>query len=64
MRVGVVPRAAECFQLREEIAQLAVALASSSAAVLCPVISGAGGVGKTRLAAHFARSRSTVDLLV
>jgi NB-ARC domain len=64
VRVGVVPRAAECFQEREEVALLDAALAGSSTAVLCQVISGAGGVGKTQLAAHFARARAGVDLLV
>ncbi|GGM94318.1 tetratricopeptide repeat protein [Streptomyces fuscichromogenes] len=60
---GVVPRQAECFQHRGAVEELARALAGGGTAVLCQVLSGTGGVGKTQLAAHHAR-RSWADRAV
>jgi len=53
-RVGVVPRRADCFQHRAPVDQLAAAVGAGGAAVLCQVLAGMGGVGKTQLAADYA----------
>ncbi|MBO2448936.1 tetratricopeptide repeat protein [Actinomadura barringtoniae] len=60
--VGVMPLAAESFQEREAAARLEQSLAGSGTAVLTGggvlgsgVLSGMGGVGKTQLAAAYAR---------
>lgn len=60
-QVGTMPPQAVCFQDRAEVARLAAALAGGGAAVVTPtaqvgVVVGLGGVGKTQLAAHYARS--------
>ena len=65
--VGVIPPEAECFQPRAALSELAATLQAAGTAVLCEVLAGAGGVGKTQLAAHYARgcwSRGEVDALV
>ncbi|WP_217501897.1 NB-ARC domain-containing protein, partial [Streptomyces lunaelactis] len=65
--VGVVPRQADCFQHRDAVDALERAVAGGGTAVLCQVLSGTGGVGKTQLAAHHARTAwqaGAVDLLV
>ncbi|MGW3692308.1 tetratricopeptide repeat protein [Streptomyces sp. NPDC005149] len=54
-KVGVIPRQAEVFQERAEAEQLRTALANGATAVLCRVLHGTGGVGKTQLAADYAR---------
>ncbi|MGW2206957.1 tetratricopeptide repeat protein [Streptomyces sp. NPDC001774] len=62
-QVGVLPREALVFQGRNESDQLRAALTSSGTAVL----RGTGGVGKTQLAAHYARQAWTgneLDVLV
>ncbi|MFI0718603.1 tetratricopeptide repeat protein [Streptomyces sp. NPDC021224] len=53
--VGVVPPRAGAFQDRAERARLRAALAGGGTAVLCQVLTGMGGVGKTQLAADLAR---------
>ena len=66
-QVGVVPRQAECFQHRSAVDGLDEAVAGGGTAVLCQVLAGLGGVGKTQLAAHYARNAwrsGTVDLLI
>ncbi|WP_306329037.1 NB-ARC domain-containing protein [Streptomyces venezuelae] len=66
-QVGVVPAQAECFQHRSEVDSLEAAVIGGGTAVLCQVLSGTGGVGKTQLAAHYARRQQAsggVDLLV
>ncbi|MFF0289186.1 tetratricopeptide repeat protein, partial [Streptomyces sp. NPDC005262] len=67
-QVGVLPRQADCFlKDRAAVAQLQQALAQGGTVVLCQVLAGMGGVGKTQLAAHHARqvwARGDVDLLV
>ena len=65
-RVGVVPGQAESFQRRGVAAALDEAVADGGSAVLCQVLAGTGGVGKTQLAAAYARAAwraGTVDLL-
>ncbi|HUN36718.1 MAG TPA: tetratricopeptide repeat protein, partial [Trebonia sp.] len=66
-QVGVLPPQADCFQERGQVEELDAVSAGTSTAVVCQVLSGAGGVGKTQLAAHYARRRwaaGTLDLLV
>ncbi|PRY01004.1 tetratricopeptide repeat protein [Allonocardiopsis opalescens] len=65
--VGVVPNPAECFQHRLQADQIDAAVAGGRTAVLCQVLWGMGGVGKTQLAAHYAREArrsGEVELLV
>ena len=63
-RGGMMPRAAECFQDRDLIRTLEAALVGGPTAVLTQVLSGSGGVGKSQLAAHYARSREDADVVV
>ena len=65
-RIGVMPGQAESFQRRGVAAVLDEAVADGGSAVLCQVLAGTGGVGKTQLAAAYARAAwqaGTVDLL-
>ncbi|MEU3743256.1 tetratricopeptide repeat protein [Streptomyces sp. NPDC032198] len=65
--VGRIPRQADCFQNRGAVGSLGAAVAEGGTAVLCQVLAGTGGVGKTQLAAHHARTAwqaGRVDLLV
>ena len=65
-RIGVVPGQAESFQQRGVAAVLDEAVADGGSAVLCQVLAGTGGVGKTQLAAAYARAAwraATLDLL-
>ena len=71
--IGVLPPEAGCFQVRETSAAIASGFAQRTAEVegapslSCQVLSGLGGVGKSQLAAHYARSRwsaGAVDLLM
>ena len=54
--VGEIPREPPAFVKRETLAQLADAATSGQAAVAC-VVTGLRGVGKTQLAAAYARDR-------
>ncbi|MER6314419.1 tetratricopeptide repeat protein [Streptomyces sp. NPDC001581] len=66
-QIGVLPRQADCFQDRSAVAQLEQAVVGGGTAVLCQVLAGMGGVGKTQLAAHHARTRwqsGNLDLLL
>lgn len=65
--VGVVPPRAGAFQDRAERARLREAVSGGGTAVLCQVLSGMGGVGKTQLAADLADEvlrAQDVELLV
>jgi hypothetical protein len=67
VRVGVVPRSADWFQHRDVIDTLDTALTGPGTAVVCQVLTGMGGVGKTQLAArraHQAWRAGEIDLLV
>ncbi|MGW0960773.1 tetratricopeptide repeat protein [Streptomyces gelaticus] len=66
-QVGNIPPRAQSFQHRAEVEQLRAAVADGGTAVLCQVLTGTGGVGKTQLAADYARAAwesGGVDLLV
>ncbi|MEV0444816.1 tetratricopeptide repeat protein, partial [Streptomyces spectabilis] len=69
-QVGVIPQRAGCFQDRAEAARLAATLARGRTTVVGSagtVLTGMGGVGKTQLAANYARSAwksRDVDVLV
>ena len=65
-RVGVVPGQAESFQRRGVATVLDKTVADGRAVVPCQVLTGTGGVGKTQLAAAYARATwqgGSVDLL-
>jgi hypothetical protein len=67
LRIGVVPSEADCFQHRKAVEDLDTAMTHGGTAVICQVLSGMGGLGKTQLAAHYARrkwSAHELDLLV
>ncbi|MFD6887432.1 hypothetical protein [Streptomyces sp. NPDC059957] len=66
-QVGVLPVRAGCFQGRAAVSALREAVAGGGTAVVCQVLAGMGGIGKTQLAADRARhawSNDEVDLLV
>lgn len=66
-QVGVIPRRAGSFQDRAEVHRLRSAVEGGGTAVLCQVLAGMGGVGKTQLAADHARhawADGQVELLV
>jgi Tetratricopeptide repeat len=66
-QVGVVPPRARSFQHRNLVGQVRDAVAGGGTAVLSQVLSGAGGVGKSQLAADYARTAlqsGAIDLLV
>ncbi|MFF4042747.1 FxSxx-COOH system tetratricopeptide repeat protein [Streptomyces sp. NPDC001816] len=73
-QVGVIPPRAGCFQTRAEVVRLREALTGGRAAVLVgqdtvrgQVLAGMGGVGKTQLAADYARTAwrtGELDVLV
>jgi integrase len=67
VRVGVVPPQADCYQHRAVTEGLSAVTTGGGTAVLCQVMSGLGGVGKTQLAAARARQlweAGELDLLV
>ncbi|MFE5375679.1 hypothetical protein [Streptomyces mirabilis] len=55
-QVGVLPPRALSFQHRAEADQLRAAVDSGGTAVLTQVLTGTGGIGKTQLAADYART--------
>jgi tetratricopeptide (TPR) repeat protein len=66
-QVGSVPLLADCYQPREREAARLDKAPNTDTVVLTEVLSGLGGVGKTQLAASYARclwERGDVDLLV
>ncbi|GHI04255.1 FxSxx-COOH system tetratricopeptide repeat protein [Streptomyces cellostaticus] len=71
-QVGTIPPQAGCFQDRAEAARLTTALAAEGTAVVtetapADVVVGLGGVGKTQLVAHYARTAwqaGNLDVLV
>jgi hypothetical protein len=66
-QVGVLPAEADAFQHRGAVDALEAAVAQGGTAVLGQVLAGTGGVGKTQLAAHYARRAwraGAVELLV
>ncbi|MFS7873534.1 tetratricopeptide repeat protein [Streptomyces asiaticus] len=66
-QAGVLPPRALSFQHRSEADQLRAAVDSGGTAVLTQVLTGTGGVGKTQLAADYARTAwdsGEVDVLV
>ncbi|MFE7111156.1 tetratricopeptide repeat protein [Streptomyces sp. NPDC057600] len=66
-QVGVLPPRAQSFQHRTEADQLRAAVDGGGTAVLAQVLTGTGGVGKTQLAADYARTAwdgGEVDVLV
>lgn len=67
VQVGVIPPPAGAFQDRGDRVRLRQAVDGGGTAVLCQVLLGMGGVGKTQLAGDYARTAladGTVDLLV
>ncbi|WP_241094340.1 FxSxx-COOH system tetratricopeptide repeat protein [Actinacidiphila bryophytorum] len=66
--VGLIPPRAGAFQDRAERSRLRAAAAGAGTVVLCQVLTGMGGVGKTQLAADYAKETwadgTGVDLLV
>jgi hypothetical protein len=66
-RVGAIPRVADCFQSRPAETFFTAAPDSGQKVPSTLILSGLGGVGKTQVAANFARSQwqsGAVDLLV
>ncbi|MFJ1961849.1 FxSxx-COOH system tetratricopeptide repeat protein [Streptomyces massasporeus] len=66
-RVGVIPSQARSFQHRGEADRLRAAVEGGGTAVLSQVLTGMGGVGKTQLAADYARAawdEGALDVLV
>ncbi|MFE7570666.1 tetratricopeptide repeat protein [Streptomyces sp. NPDC057539] len=55
-QVGVIRSRAQSFQHRAEAGHLRAAVTGVGTAVLCQVLTGMGGVGKTQLAADYARA--------
>ncbi|MFC1404563.1 MULTISPECIES: tetratricopeptide repeat protein [Streptacidiphilus] len=63
----MLPARAGHFQDRDALGALEEAVVGGGTAVVCQVLAGMGGVGKTQLAAHYARhtwQQGGVDLLV
>ncbi|WP_369253773.1 NB-ARC domain-containing protein [Streptomyces sp. R35] len=66
-QVGVIPSRAQSFQHRVEVSHLRTVVESSGTTVLGQVLTGMGGVGKTQLAADYARTAwqdGSLDVLV
>ncbi|MBP5861391.1 tetratricopeptide repeat protein [Streptomyces sp. LBUM 1484] len=66
-QVGVIPSRAQFFQHRAEVDRLRAAVDGGGTALLSQVLTGMGGVGKTQLAADYARAAwkdGGLDILV
>ncbi|MEW2266102.1 tetratricopeptide repeat protein, partial [Streptomyces sp. NPDC047868] len=66
-QVGVIPSRAQYFQQRADADRVRAAFDEGGTAVPCQVLTGMGGVGKTQLAADYARSAwdtAGLDVLV
>ncbi|WP_198587211.1 FxSxx-COOH system tetratricopeptide repeat protein [Glycomyces xiaoerkulensis] len=66
-RIGALPPIAAAHQARQVDLELADALTEDGTAVVCQILAGMGGVGKTQIAATFAHrqwGKRAVDLLV
>ncbi|MCI3276987.1 tetratricopeptide repeat protein [Streptomyces cylindrosporus] len=66
-QIGVIPSRAQSFQHRTEVDRLRAPVEGGGTAVLSQVLTGMGGVGKTQLAADYARAAwedGSLDVLV
>ncbi|MDQ0938396.1 hypothetical protein [Streptomyces sp. V1I1] len=66
-QVGVIPSRAQSFRHRVEADRLRAVVESGGTAILHQVLAGMGGVGKTQLAADYARTaweEGSLDVLV
>ncbi|MQY02081.1 hypothetical protein ACRB68_01080 [Actinomadura sp. RB68] len=66
IRVGRIPRPADCFQDRQVAERMRAAAGAGETVALTQVLAGMGGVGKTQLAAAYARDawKTGVEVLV
>ncbi|MEU2783023.1 tetratricopeptide repeat protein [Streptomyces sp. NPDC007110] len=67
LRIGELPPTAAWFQEREVMAALRETVQENGTTVVCQILDGMGGVGKSQLAARYAQQRfeaGSLDLLV
>lgn len=65
--IGSPPREADCFQERSEVERLAQAFIATDPSTKICLLVGAGGMGKSQLAAHYVRTSLTqrsVDVVI